>query len=65
MPGVGPEERTNGSQAANNDLRAVPMKGGEDVDEKSSWARVLITIAIEWRLMAALVALVLTLLLLK
>lgn len=41
------------------------MKGDEDVDEKSSWARVPITVAIEWRLVAALVALVLTLLLLK
>jgi hypothetical protein len=33
------------------------------VDEKSSWMRVLVTVAIDWRLVAALVVLVLTLLL--
>jgi hypothetical protein len=29
MQKIGPEHRANGSQAAINDLRAVPMKGGE------------------------------------
>lgn len=33
------------------------------MDEKSSWMRVLITIAVDWRLVLALVALVLLLLL--
>jgi hypothetical protein len=26
---IGPDERTDGSQTATDDLRAVPMKGGE------------------------------------
>ena len=37
--------------------------GGEDMDEKSSWLRVAIMIAIDWRFIAALVVLVLALLL--
>jgi hypothetical protein len=63
MHEIGPEDRTDGSQAAHNGLRVVPMRGGEDVDEKSSWMRVVITIAIDWRFVLALVILVLTLLL--
>jgi len=63
MPEIGPGQWTDGSQAADNDLRAVPMKGGEAVDEKSSWMRVLVTVDIEWRLVMALVVLALTLLL--
>jgi len=37
--------------------------GGEDMDEKSSWMRVAITIAIDWRFIIAIVVLVLALLL--
>lgn len=63
MQKIGPEDRIDGSQAAYNGLRVVRMKGGEDVDEKSSWMRVVITVAIDWRFVLALVILVLTLLL--
>jgi hypothetical protein len=36
--------------------------GGEDMDEKSSWMRMVITIAIDWRFVMAVVFLVLALL---
>jgi hypothetical protein len=35
------------------------------MDEKSSWMRVLITIAVDWRFVVAIVILLLTLLLIK
>jgi hypothetical protein len=39
------------------------MKGGKSMDEKSSWTRIAITVALDWRLILALAVLVLTLLL--
>jgi hypothetical protein len=60
---IGPEDWAVGPQAALNDLRAVPTQGGEDMDERSSWMRVAITIAIDWRFVTALAILVLALLL--
>jgi len=63
MQKIGPEHRVDGSQAADNDLRAVPMKGGRPLDGKSSLMRIAITVAIDWRLVLAIVLLVLTLLL--
>jgi hypothetical protein len=59
---ISPEDRAVGPQAADNDLRAVLTHGGEDMDEKSSWMRLAITIAIDWRLVLAVVFLVLALL---
>lgn len=56
------EDRAVGPQAAENDLRAVLTQGGEDMDEKSSWMRLAITIAIDWRFVLAVVLLVLALL---
>lgn len=41
------------------------MKGGEFVDEKSSWTRIVITVVLDWRLVLAFAVLVLTLLLIK
>jgi hypothetical protein len=60
---IGPEDRVVGPQAAKNDLRAVLTQGGEGMDEKSSWMRFAITIAIDWRFVLAIVFLVLALLL--
>jgi hypothetical protein len=59
---ISPEDRAVGPQAAENDLRAVLTQGGEDMGEKSSWMRVVITIAIDWRFIMALAILVLALL---
>jgi hypothetical protein len=69
---IGPEDGADGSQAATTTcgpfnyrgprgqvfVRGV-VTGGEDMDEKSSWMRVAITIAIDWRFITALVVLVL------
>jgi hypothetical protein len=63
MHEIGPEDRTDGTQAATTACVSFLRKGGEDVDEKSSWMRVVITVAIDWRFVMALVLLVLTLLL--
>jgi hypothetical protein len=55
--------RPGPAQAACNDLRAVLTQGGEGMDEKSSWMRFAVTIAIDWRFVLAVVFLVLALLL--
>jgi len=76
---IGPEDRTDDSRAASNDLRVatpahqkarapgtprVLMKGGESgMREKSSRTRIAITIALDWRFVLAAAVLVLTLLL--
>jgi hypothetical protein len=59
---ISPEDRAVGPQAADNDLRAVLTQGGEDMGEKSSWMRLAVTIAIDWRFVLAIVFLVLALL---
>ena len=59
---IGPEDWAVGSQAARTTCGPCQRKGGEDMDEKSSWMRVAITIAIDWRFVTALVILVLALL---
>ena len=60
---INPEDWVVGPQAASNDLRAVHAKEVRTMDKKSSWMRIAITIAIDWRFVTALVILVLTLLL--
>lgn len=75
---IGPEDRTVGPQAAERTCgpchTGVPADRSSSVgwswevrtvDEKSSWTRVAISIAIDWRFVTALVVLVLALLLAK
>jgi hypothetical protein len=59
---IGPEEWAKRLANRTNGQRAVPTQGVRPLDDKSSWMRVLITVAIGWRLVLALVALVLLLL---
>ena len=60
---IGPEDWVVGPQAVEATCGPCQRKGGEDeMDEKSSWMRVAITIAIDWRFVVAVVLLVLALL---
>jgi len=65
MPEIGPEARADGPRAAINDLRAVRMKEAGPMDRKSSWTRIAITFAIDWRFVMAIVILVVFVLLMK
>ena len=53
-----------GLWVATNDLRPQPVEGREPMEpeKETSWLRLLITIAIDWRLVIAVLLLVLALL---
>ena len=60
---IGPEDWAVGPQAALTTCGPCQRKGGEgELDKRSSWMRVAITIAIDWRFVTALVILTLALL---
>lgn len=61
--GIGSEHWANGSQIATTTCGPFQCKEVRPVDEKSSWMRVLITVAVDWRFVMALVFLALLLLL--
>jgi hypothetical protein len=60
---IGSEDRANGSQIAATTCGPFRWKEVRPVDERSSWMQVLITVAVDWRFVIALVALALLLLL--
>jgi hypothetical protein len=60
---ISPEDRAVGPQVAATTCGPCSRKGGEGMDEKSSWTRLAVTIAIDWRFVLAVVFLVLALLL--
>jgi hypothetical protein len=59
---IGPEDWASGSLTAATVSEPSQRKEVRPLDDKSSWMRVLITVAVDWRLVLALVALVLLLL---
>lgn len=62
---IGPEDWIVGPQAVAPTCGPCSREGGEDMDEESSWMRVAMMIAIDWRFIAALVVLALAFLLLR
>jgi hypothetical protein len=64
-PEIGSEDRADGPQYAESDLRAVPMKEAGPLDKKASWTRIAITFAVDWRFVMAIVILVVLVLLMK
>jgi hypothetical protein len=60
---IGPEEWTIGPQAVIATCGPFLAKEVRTMDERSSWMRVAISIAIDWRFVMALVVFVLVLLL--
>src|SRR5581483_11644362 len=58
---IGPEHRADGTQAAATTCVAVNAKEVRAMGGKTSWTRVAISVAIDWRFVLALVILVLAL----
>jgi hypothetical protein len=64
MPEIGPEQWADGPRAARRPAGRTD-EGGRPMDKQSSWTRIAITFAIDWRFVMTIVILVVLVLLMK